>query len=143
MHVDREGKWAALICRAASVTILGDAATPRFVPIDPLHQISALQSGAVDLLTANSPLTLARDAGQGVDFTAIYYYDGQGFMVPSKRDIRHVRELNRATICLQRGTTIESSLADHFRANNLGSGHWQSRAQKKSGLPISPAAATH
>lgn len=40
-------------------------------------------------------------------------------MVPRKLRIRHFKALHRATICLQPGTTIESSLADHFRANNI------------------------
>ena len=122
MQTDREGKWTGLaidVCRAVSATILGDAGRAKFVPLDPIHHLSALQSGAVDLLTSNSAFTLARDAGLGVDFAGIYYYDGQGFMVPRKTRIRHFKELHRATICLQPGTTIESSLADHFRANNL------------------------
>ena len=47
------------------------------------------------------------------------YYDGQGFMVPKKLDVKSAKQLNGATICVQPGTTTELNLADYFRANNM------------------------
>ena len=80
------------------------------MPLDPAQRFPALLAGEVDMLASNSTWTLARDAN-GVDFTGIYYYDGQGFMV-KKSGIRTVKELNRATICFQSGTTTEANLGE-------------------------------
>ncbi len=120
MQPDRQGKWTGFavdICRAVAAAIFADASKVKFVPLDAPKRFPALLSGEVDLLASNSTWTLARDAN-GVDFTGIYYYDGQGFMV-KQSGIRTVKELNRATICFQAGTTTEANLAEYFRANGL------------------------
>jgi general L-amino acid transport system substrate-binding protein len=53
----------------------------------------------------------------GLDFAPVVFYDGQGFMVPKKLGVNSAKELDGATICVQRGTTTEQNLADYFRAN--------------------------
>ena len=55
----------------------------------------------------------------GLDFTAVNYYDGQGFMVNKKLGVKSAKELNGATVCVQPGTTTELNLADYFRANKM------------------------
>jgi len=49
----------------------------------------------------------------------VNYYDGQGFMVPRKLNVKSAKQLNGATICVQPGTTTELNLADYFRANRM------------------------
>ena len=44
-------------------------------------RFTALQSGEVDLLSRNTTWTQSREAGQGLLFTGINYFDGQGFLV--------------------------------------------------------------
>jgi general L-amino acid transport system substrate-binding protein len=46
-------------------------------------------------------------------------YDGQGFMVKKSLSIKSAKELNGASICVQKGTTTELNLADFFRVNKL------------------------
>lgn len=78
MQADKQGKWTGFsvdICRAVSAALLGDASKVKYVPLEPAQRFPALQSGQLDLLVSNSTYTLARDAGLGVDFTGIYYYD--------------------------------------------------------------------
>ena len=121
MQADKQGKWTGFsvdICRAVSAALLGDASKVKYVPLEPAQRFPALQSGQLDLLVSNSTYTLARDAGLGVDFTGIYYYDSQGFLV-KKSGAKNLKDLNRATICVQAGTTTEANLTDYFRANKL------------------------
>jgi general L-amino acid transport system substrate-binding protein len=121
MQVDRQGKWTGFavdICRAVAAAILRDASKVKFVPLPAAQRFPALQAGNVDLLVSNSTYTLARDAGQGVDFTGIYYYDGQGFLV-KRGGAKAVKDLHRANICFQSATTTEANLADYFRAQKL------------------------
>jgi len=71
------------------------------------------------VLARNTTWTLSRDSSQGLDFEAINYYDGQGFMVRKKMNINSALELNGASVCVQQGTTTELNLADYFRANKM------------------------
>ena len=79
----------------------------------------ALQSGEVDVITRNATQTLLRDTSLGFNFAGINFYDGQGFMVPTKSGIKSAKELGGATICVQPGTTTELNLADYFRRNKM------------------------
>jgi general L-amino acid transport system substrate-binding protein len=120
MHADGQGVWRGLsvdMCRAAAAALFGDAGKVKYVPLEPQKRFPALEAGEVDLLASNSTVTLGRDAG--VDFVAIYYYDGQGFMVPRKLGKRVVKDLDGAKVCVQPGTTTEANVADYFRLNRM------------------------
>ncbi|MBN9085603.1 MAG: amino acid ABC transporter substrate-binding protein [Reyranella sp.] len=119
---DSQGKWIGLdvdVCRAVSAAIFGDSEKVKYVPLTSQQRFTALQSGEVDLLSNNTTVTLQRDTALGLDFTAITYYDGQGFMVPKKLGLKSAKELNGATVCVAPGTTTELNLADYFRANKM------------------------
>lgn len=81
--------------------------------------MTALQSGEIDVLPRTTTWTLSRDAGQGLNFTAVNYYDGQGFQTRKSANIKAVKELAGASICTVQGTTNELNLADYFRTNGL------------------------
>ena len=116
------GKWTGLdvdICRAIAAAILGDAEEVKWVPLTAQQRFTALQSGEVDILSRNTTWTLTRDASLGMNFTAVTYYDGQAFMVPSKLKLKSPRQLKGATVCVQSGTTTEKNLTDFSRTHNL------------------------
>ena len=71
------------------------------------------------MLSNNTTITLTRDTALGLDFGAVTYYDGQGFLVNKKLGVKSAKELNGATVCVAPGTTTELNLADYFRANNM------------------------
>lgn len=119
---DRQGKWKGLevdVCRAMAAAILGSAEKAKYVPVDAAKRFSALQAGEFDVLVYNATHTLLREATLGVDFTGVYYYDGQGFMVSKKHGGKTFKQLERATICVQPGTTTELNLTDYFRGNKI------------------------
>ncbi len=119
---DSQGKWVGLdvdVCRAVSAAIFGDAEKVKYVPLTAQQRFTALQSGEVDILSNNTTMTLQRDTALGLDFTAITYYDGQGFMVNKKLNVKSAKELNGATVCVAPGTTTELNLADYFRATKM------------------------
>jgi general L-amino acid transport system substrate-binding protein len=119
---DSQGKWVGLdvdVCRTVSAAIFGDSEKVKYVPLTSQQRFTALQSSEVDLLSNNTTITLQRDTALGLDFTAITYYDGQGFMVNKKLGVKSARELNGATVCVAPGTTTELNLADYFRANKM------------------------
>ncbi len=119
---DDKGKWIGLdvdICRAGAAAIFGDADKVKYVPLTAQQRFTALQSGEVDILSNNTTQTLTRDTALGLDFTAVTYYDGQGFLVPKKLGVKSAKELNGATVCVAPGTTTELNLADYFRAQKM------------------------
>ena len=116
---DAQGKWAGLdvdVCRAISAAIFNDANKVRYIPLSSKDRFTALQSGEVDLLVRNSTWTMSRDTQLGLDFTAVNYFDGQGFMVRKKLGVASAKELDGASVCTQQGTTTELNLADYFRS---------------------------
>jgi general L-amino acid transport system substrate-binding protein len=120
MHADSQGVWRGLsvdMCRATAAALFGDPAKVKYVPLEPLERFPALEAGQIDLLASNSTVTLSRDAS--ADFVAIYYYDGQGFMVPRKLGKRVMRDLDGAKVCVQPGTTTQSNVVDYFRQNRM------------------------
>ena len=122
MLADSQGKWKGLsvdVCRAVAATIFGDSEKVRYVPLTSQQRFTAVQSSEVDIVMGNATYTLTRDTALGLDFTGIYYYDGQGFMVPKKLGVKSAKELNGATVCVSPGTTTELNLADYFRAQKM------------------------
>ncbi len=119
---DSKGNWVGLdvdSCRAVAAALFGDGEKLKFTPLSSQQRFTALQSGEIDILSRNTTWTVTRDSSLGFNFTAITYYDGQGFMVPKKLGVKSARQLDGASICVQPGTTTELNLADYFRANNL------------------------
>ena len=119
---DSQGKWSGLdvdICRAVAAALFGDATKVDFKPTTAQQRFTALQTGEVDILSRNTTWTLTRDASLGIAFTGVTFYDGQGFMVPKKLNIKKAAELSGAEICVQSGTTTELNLADFLRANKI------------------------
>jgi general L-amino acid transport system substrate-binding protein len=119
---DAQGVYSGFdvdVCKALSAAIFGDPGKVKYVPLTAQQRFTALQSGEVDVLSNNTTWTLTRDTDLGLDFGPVVFYDGQGFLVPKKLNVKSAKELNGATICVQPGTTTELNLADYFRANKM------------------------
>ena len=119
---DSKGVWKGLdvdVCRAVAAAVFGDANKVRYTPLTAQQRFTALQSGEVDVLSRNTTWTITRDTSLGLNFVGVNYYDGQGFMVPKKLNVKSAKQLNGATVCVQPGTTTELNLADYFRASKM------------------------
>jgi general L-amino acid transport system substrate-binding protein len=119
MVVDSQGKWTGMdvdVCRAVTTAIFGSADKVKYVPLSGQQRFTALQSGEVDMLSNNTTWTLSRDTSLGLDFGAITYFDGQGFMVLKKLGLKSAKDMNGATVCVPSGSTTELNLADYVRS---------------------------
>ena len=54
-----------------------------FLATDAGNRFDALREGEIDLLSSVSTWTLSRDVALGLNFAAVLYYDGQGFLAHS------------------------------------------------------------
>src|SRR6201998_874339 len=119
---DPQGNWTGFdvdFCRAIAAAVFNDPSKVKFVPRPAADRFTALQSGEIDVLSRNTTWTMSRDTTLGVDFAAVNYYDGQGFLVRKSLKVNSALELNDAAVCVQQGTTTELNLADYFRANHM------------------------
>ncbi|MCC2635239.1 MAG: extracellular solute-binding protein family 3 [Ramlibacter sp.] len=119
---DSAGKWTGLdvdVCRAIAAAVLSDPEKVKYVPLTAQQRFTALQSGEIDVLSRNTTITLTRDASLGLEGTVVTYYDGQGFIVPKKSNIKSPKQFKNQTVCVQSGTTTEKNLTDYSKANNL------------------------
>lgn len=119
---DSQGQWRGLdvdVAKAVAAAVLGNANKVKWVPLASQQRFTALQSGEVDVLSRNTTVTLTRDASMGLAWTAVVFYDGQGFMVPARMKVKSARQLKGATVCVQSGTTSEKNLTDFSRAHQL------------------------
>jgi len=119
---DSKGVWKGIdvdLCRAIAAAVFGDSTKVRYTPTTAQQRFTALQSGEVDLLARNTTWTITRDTSLGLNFVGVNYYDGQGFMVHRKLNVKSAKQLNGATVCVQPGTTTELNLSDYFRTNKM------------------------
>jgi len=119
---DANGVWQGFdvdLCRAIAAAVLGDPEAVNFVPLSGETRFTGLAAGEVDVLARNSTWTYSRDTDLRLDFVAVNYYDGQGFLAPTALGVTSAKELDGATVCIQTGTTTELNLADFFRTNNI------------------------
>jgi general L-amino acid transport system substrate-binding protein len=119
---DAAGRWQGLdadFCRAVAAAVLGDPERVQFVPLKASTRFPALQARKIDLLARNTTWTFAREVALRLQFPAVLFYDGQGFMVPAGSGIAKPADLNGATVCVEKGTTHERRLVPYFAARGL------------------------
>jgi general L-amino acid transport system substrate-binding protein len=119
---DAQGKWSGFdvdFCRAVAAAVFNDTEKVTYVPLNNAERFDALRAGKIDLLVRNSTWTFDRELSLGLLFAAITYHDGQGFMAMRKPGITSALELDKASVCVEKGTTSQLNLADYFRANNM------------------------
>jgi general L-amino acid transport system substrate-binding protein len=95
---------------------LGSPEKVEFVPLKASTRFPALQAKRVDLLLRNTTWTLGREALLKVMFVGVLFHDSQGFLVPQGSRARLVADLAGETVCVEKGTTNEQNLSDHFAA---------------------------
>jgi general L-amino acid transport system substrate-binding protein len=120
--VDARGQWQGIdvdVCRAIAAAVLGDAEKVRYTPLTTAQRFTALQSGEIDVLSRITTITFQRDVQVGIEFPAVNWYDGTGFIVPKASNVESVKDLNGATICVQAASTNEGDIADYFRKSGL------------------------
>ena len=119
---DSSGTWVGFdvdMARAVAASVLSDPTKVKFVPLASKQKIIAVSSGQVDLTSRTTTWTMKRDGKQGVDFTTIVFYDGQGFMIPKSLGVDSAKKIDGASVCVTAGTTSELNLADFARANGI------------------------
>jgi general L-amino acid transport system substrate-binding protein len=119
---DAQGSWSGFdidLCRALAAAIFNDPGKVQYTPLSTSERLPALQADKIDVLSRNTTWTFSREAPLKLNFAAVTYYDGQGFLVRRSTNATSALELNGASICVQKDTTSALNVADFFRANNM------------------------
>lgn len=115
---DEKGRYSGFdvdFCRAVAAAMLGDDSKVDYEELDSSERFDALISRRVDVLFRNTTWTFTRDIEKLIDFAAINYYDGQGFLVKADSEIGSVADLNARSFCVQRNTTTDKNLTDYVQ----------------------------
>ncbi len=119
---DSQGVWQGLdadLCRAVAAAVLGDPNKVAWHPLTGQTRFAALAGGQIEVLARTTTWTFLRDAVNGLNFTAPYFMDGQGFLVKVASGVEHATQLDGAAICIVSASTHELNLQDWARANNI------------------------
>lgn len=114
---DADGAWHGFdvdLCRAVAAAVLDDAEAVRFVTGVHEHPRETMELGEIDLMLGDSKWTFDNDVGRGLEFAAVSYRDGQGFMIRRESGITTARDLNDAEICVRADSMDERNLTDYF-----------------------------
>src|SRR3954468_11299052 len=113
-RVDERGRYSGLdvdVCRAVSAAIFG---TPDKVRYEQAASVEQFQRASdIDLVSRRLTWSLQRE-GMGLLFGPVMFYDGQGFLLPSRFRAQTVRQLSNARICVVAGGLNESNLTTFF-----------------------------
>lgn len=121
-YQDASGKWQGLdvaYCRAIADAVLGSPDKVKFIGTTSKVRFSVLKSGEIDVLIRDSEQSFKRNTDMAMDEPAVNFFTGQTFMVRKSLGLKHLKELDGATICVLTGTTLETNIADYNRANNI------------------------
>jgi general L-amino acid transport system substrate-binding protein len=119
---DEKGVWKGIdvdTAKAIAIAVFGDASKVKYTALTAVQRLPALQSKEIDVLCRNTTATLTRVTTNGLSFAHVNYYDGQGFLVLKKLNVKSAKQLGGATVCVLPGTTTELNAADYFRKNGL------------------------
>ena len=120
--VNDNGNYSGMdvdLCRAVASALFDDPNAVEFRNLNAEERFTALQTGEIDLLSRNTTWTLSRDAVDGMDFTPITFYDGQGLLVSQDSEIRSLEDLDRKRVCVVSGTTTQQNLAEQMQKHDL------------------------
>jgi len=119
---DDKGNYSGFdvdLCRAIAAAIFNDPSKVKYVPLSAPERFAPLQSGAIDVLSRNTTWTMSRETSLGLNFAAVTYYDGQGFLVRTALNVESALELGDKSVCVQTGTTSELNVAEYFSNNRM------------------------
>lgn len=124
-ELDQSGRWQGFFpefCRFLAASVLGNADAVEFVEVNYVVRFDALNSGAFDVLMANTTWTMTRDTELELSFTHPLFYDGQGFLAHRSVGATNLQELaalDKATVCVSEGTTTIVNLLDLIESLKL------------------------
>ena len=105
-------------CKTISAAVFGEIRI-EYVPVTPHTVFTLLQSGGIDIFPDGATWSFIRDVSLGLDYTGVYLYAGQGFVVRRDAGVNSVADLDGATICIAQGTTLEQNIADYFNDRGM------------------------
>ncbi len=119
---DARGVWQGMdadLCRAVAAAVLGDASKVAWHPLTGQNRFPALSGGQIEVLARTTTWTFLRDSMLGLNFTAPYFMDGQGFLVKVAGGVTGAAQLDGASICFTSASTHELNLQDWARTRGI------------------------
>lgn len=121
--VNRDGAWDGLdvnFCQAIAAAVTGDKNNVEYFELLSSTRFPSLIDGDIDVLIRNTTWTFQRDTGIGVEFTAVTFYDGQGFLALKSLGLDTLTDIKPGNkVCVSSATTSITNLRDYIMLNKL------------------------
>jgi len=114
-----DGRWQGFyvdFCRAVAVAVLQNSDGVKFVPVTAATRFTTLIEKSSQVVMVGSTWTLGREWKYQIAFPAVYYLDGQGFMVRKDSGINDLTNLDGRSVCVLENTTSHSNLKAMMRS---------------------------
>jgi general L-amino acid transport system substrate-binding protein len=106
------------LCKATAAAVLGDPSKVQYVIVTDRSRFNALRTGQADVVFAHTTVTPTRETSAlSIAFLPTSFYDGTGVLVKSALKVKHVSDLNGATLCTTQGSETEQMLAGYYKAH--------------------------
>jgi general L-amino acid transport system substrate-binding protein len=118
-RVDDHGRYTGLdvdMCRALATAIFGTPEHVRFVEAASVEDF--LRTNDIDVVSRRLSWTLERE-GRGLLFGPVMFYDGQGFLVSRTLQVKTLREIANARVCVVPGAENEFNLNTYLQSHGL------------------------
>ena len=110
--VDGQGRYAGFevdICRAVAAALFGTPERVNFLAARSVGQFK--RDPDIDVVARRLTWTLTREAGNGLLFGPIIFFDGAGFLVRDGAAFHEPQHLSRRPICLRGDSETERALS--------------------------------
>lgn len=106
-------------CRAIAAAVLGDATRVTFRPVATPDAPRMLLDREADVVARNLTKTMGREVVQGIEGTAVNFYDTQGFLVRRSLNAETLAQITGTRVCVAAGTTLETGLDELIQREGL------------------------
>ncbi len=105
------------VCRAVSAAVFGSPNNVQYVRAENVQQLR--DEADLDIVSRRITWSLTRAAANDLMFGPVFFYDGQGFLVPQNSGITSADQLAGASVCVQTVEAHAATLAAFALENDL------------------------
>ena len=117
-----KGQWTGFdidYCKALAAAVFNDPTKLDVRPAAMGQQLAALKSGELDVLAAALTWSMSREVALNYAYIGPTVSTGVTFMVHAGGNVKTIKGLNGATICLQAGSLTEEAAPEYMRQNKI------------------------
>lgn len=107
------------LCRVIAKAVLGDSNKARAYAVLSRDRLAFTAVGNYQVTISTLEWTMYRESFLGVKFVSPWFYDVQRIATKKSDNVKSIKDLNGATVCVTQGANTEISLGDMARIHGI------------------------